>query len=256
MGMNKNSGMLDYFSVLVIGDNPDNEILKYNSMEDVETPYIIYSYSDIHKIRKDRIKFYKEFLKNTSDTKTINSVKTQLEHLNSMTDLEYYIYLGELYSYDSDKNIISNENPIGKWITCEKGGKIFLNYLKDFNDNGVVSAKKSEIDWNLIHMREDKVNIYNRTWDLCVEKVEPVTDKDKAIISNMRKFNSYFSNFKNKDEYIKMNCSFWTYAVIDKNNMWVDMESRDEIDWTINFYDRFIKDLTSDTLVTIYECTK
>jgi len=253
---NQNSGMLDYFSVIVIGSDPDEVMLRYDLSEDTDKPYIIYSYSDIGKIRKDRIKFYEEFLKNTKDPKITNSIKEQIEDLKSVSDLEYYVQLGELYTYDADKNIISTENPNGKWITCEKGGKIFSNYLKDFNGNGVISAKKSEIDWSLIHLPVEKVNLYGRTWDLCVNKIKPETEKDKAIISNMKGFSPYFKNFTNKDEYVKLSCSFWTYAVATTAGAWVDMENRDEFDWTINFYDRFIKDLQPDMLITIYECTK
>lgn len=254
--MNKNSGMLDYFSVIVIGDNPDVEIDKYDSMRDESKPYIIYNYSDIHKIRIERIKFYTEFMKHTEDLKVINGIKKQLDLLKSLSDIEYYSQLGELYSYDSDKNIISTENPLGKWITCERGGKIFSNYLKDFNDNGVVSAKKSEIDWSLVHLREDKVNVYNRTWELCVEHKQQETDKDRQIVKNMMNYKPYFKNFSNKNEYIKMSSSFWAYAIIDNNKMWFDMENVNEFDWIVNFYDRFIKDLAPDTLITIYECTK
>ena len=254
--MKNNSGMLDYFSVIVIGDKPDEIILKYDLTEDTDKPYIIYNYSDVKKIRKERIKFYDEFLKNTNDPKIINGIKEQISNLKSMNDLEYYTYLGEVYSYDIDKNIISTENPNGKWITCEKGGKIFSNYLKDFNDNGIISAKKSEIDWGLINMREEKVNLHSRAWELCVDKIEPENDKDKNIIKNMKMYAPYFKNFKDKGEYIKMGCSFWSYGIVGSDGVWIDMENRSEFDWIINFYDRFIKDLLPDTLITIYECTK
>ena len=43
-----NKGTLDYFSVLVIGQNPDEQILKFDMMEDVKNPYIIYNYSDLN----------------------------------------------------------------------------------------------------------------------------------------------------------------------------------------------------------------
>lgn len=253
--MNKNSGMLDYFSVLVIGDNPDEQILRYDSMADVDKPYVVYQYSDLNNIRVNRIKFYNEFLNETTDSKIKSSILTELERLNSMSDLEYYISLGELYAYDDDRNIISTENPNAKWITCDKGGRIFSNYLKDSNDNGVVSDKKSNIDWSLTHMRSDKVNVYNRTWELCVEKKEPNNEFDRKILGNMGRIKNYFSLFSNKDEYIKTSCSFWCYAVII-NGIWVDMEFKRENDWIIGFYDLFLKPLDSDTLITIYECTR
>jgi hypothetical protein len=38
--------------------------------------------------------------------------------------------------------------------------------------------------------------------------------------------------------------------------MWSDMEYRDEFDWTVNFYERFVEEMSPNTLITIYECTK
>lgn len=249
------SGMFDYFSVLVIGENPDEQMYKFDMMEDTSKPYIIYSYSDLNKIRKNRIAVYEEFLTKSNDEKIIKTINENLEKLRSLSDLEFYTELGELYMYDEYKNIISTENPYGRWITCEKGGKIFSNYLKDFNGNGVISAKKKDIDWSLIHLPIEKVNLYNRTWDLCVEKITPETDKDRDIIKNMSHYKNYFSRYVDKNAYIKFSCSFWTYSVTYTGG-WTDMENRPESDWIINFYDRFIKNLPDDTLITIYECTK
>lgn len=245
----------DYFSVLVIGNNPDEQICKFDSMVDVDTPYILYKFSDLHKLRKIRIDAYREIANKFKYGNDRNSILDKIKELKNTTDEQFYAQLGELYMYDLDKNIISTENPDGKWISCEKGGRIFSNYLKDFNDNGVISAKKSDIDWSLTHMREDKVNLYNRTWDLCVNNVTPVTEKDKQIVNNMKLHEALFKNFKNKEEYVRMSCSFWTYAILYNGN-WVDMEFEDDHKWNINFYDNFIKNLSNNELITIYECTK
>lgn len=252
---NNNSGMLDYFSVLVIGDNPDNEISKYDLTMDSDKPYIIYEYSDINKLRTNRMSIYNELIKTTNDVKMITAINEKINELKSMSDIDYYQELGELYSYDENMNIISNENPKGKWITCEKGGRIFSNYIKDFNGNGIQSGRKIDIDWELTNTNSDKVNTYKRTWELCIENSKPVNDKEENILKNMKNFKAYFSNFKDKNEYIKVNTSFWTYAVI-YNGEWIDMENTHEFVWVTNFYDMFIKPLPHDTLLTIYECTK
>lgn len=244
-----------FFSLLVIDENPDDIILKYDMLTDVDTPYILYEYSDMKNIRTNKIKIYKEMSKKCNNKNTLIGIHREILKLKSMTDEEHYEYLGELNSYDSNKNIISTENPNGKWITCDKGGKLLSNYMKDFNDNGVISAKKSEIDWELTHLRSDKLNTINRTWDLCVNNIKPENEKDENIMKNMSKYKNYFSNFKNKEEYCKMLCSFWTYAVII-NGTWVDMEFENEFNWIINFYDIFIKNLDNNSKITIYECTR
>lgn len=253
--MNKNSELLSYFSLLVIGDNPDEKVFKYDMMDDSDKSYIIYEYKDVPVLRKNRIFFYEEFKKKTVDKKIIDTINKQLNKLKSQTDIDYYTELGEYYTYDEHMNIISNENPKGKWITCDKGGKLFNSYLKDFNGNNITSGLKKNIDWNNIHLNENKVNLYSRTWDLCVNKIKPENDKDKQIISNMKLYTPYFKQFKNKEEYTKYSCSFWTYAII-VNNEWFDMEEINEYSWITNFYDKYIKDLSDDTLITIYECTK
>lgn len=253
--MIKNNETLDYFSVLVVGDNPDDQISVFDSLIDLEDPYILYHYSDISKIRKSKIKFYEELLKNYDNPNTIDVLNKEILKLKSFTNEEYYNYLGELNSYDENKNIITFENPNGKWTTCERGGKIFSNYLKNINNNGVISDINSNINWSLIHRNEQEVNKHNRTWLLCVDGVNPESDFDYKIIKNMSRITNYFNSFKCKEEYINYSTSFWTYAIII-NGKWFDMEEEKDIDWIINFYDTNIKNLPKKTLLTIYECTK
>lgn len=253
---NSNTGILDYFSVLVIGKNPDEKIVKFDAMDDVDTPYVIYSYKDINKLRKERIKVYELFLDNVSKDKDRSMVNEKIVELKSMSDDDYYASLGELYGYDSNNNIISNENPMGKWITCEKGGRVFSKYIHGVDGNFVTSEIKNMIDWSVTHKNLNKVNVYSRTWDLCVNKVTPSSDWDKMILRNMSKYDAIFKNFRNKEEYIDYNTSFWAYAVIDDHGMWFDMENENEIEWISKFYDNYIDKLPDDTLITIYECTK
>lgn len=251
-----NDYKLDRFSVLVIGDDPDGQINKFDSSKVVDTPYILYKYSDLHKLRKLKIKTCEELIKSIGYGKNRNLIIDHINFLKKISDEDYYYgMLSELHSFDSDKNIITVDNPDGKWIGCEKGGKIFSNYLKDNNDNGVISAKKKDIDWSLTHMRQDKVNIYNRTWDLCVDKVEPENDKDRLILKNMSLYTNLFKQFSNKEDYIKMACSFWTYAIVNNGN-WADMDLIDERIWIPNYYNQFIDKIEDDELITIYECIK
>ena len=57
-----NNNKFDYFSVLVIGEDPEEQMSKFDEMIDVD-PYILYQYKDRSKIRKYQIDMYKNYLK-------------------------------------------------------------------------------------------------------------------------------------------------------------------------------------------------
>ena len=65
---------------------------------------------------------------------------------------------------------------------------------------------------------------------------------------------SYFSNFADKNEYVKHSCSFWCYGVITQNGEYheLDYKVRDK-DWVSGFYERFVKNLPDETTLAIYE---
>jgi len=251
----RNNYTLDFFSVLVIGDNPEKQMANFDVNNDLKDFYVLYKFNDMGKIRKNKISCYEELLKQQFNKNDKESIEKELHRLKSLSDEEYYQYLGELYTYDSDKNIISNENPNGKWLTSEIGGKIFSNFLKDFNDNGISTCKKSDVCWDLTHRRIDKVNLYSRTWDLCVDNKNPESDRDYRILNNMKLYSSYFKTFKDKNEYVDMSTSFWTYAII-QDGIWKDMEFENEKDWCINFYNNYVDGINADTKITIFECTR
>lgn len=245
----------DYFSVLVIGENPDDIMSDYDMMVDVEKPYILYKYSDIKNIRRNKIKIYESLLKKMTNKNNKLSLQKEINKIKILSDNEYYQSLAETNFLDENNNIVSNENPNGKWITSEKGGKIYSTYLKDINGNNIVSEKNENIGWDLIHKNEKKVQLYERTWDLCVNKVSPKDDSDTTIIKNMSKYVNYFEQFKNQEMYVNFCSSFFTHAIII-NNKWFDMESVDEYYWIKNYYDKFIKIINKNDTVTIYECTR
>lgn len=253
--MNNKQGLFDYFSVLVIGDDPDKQITKFDMNIDTSEPYILYSYDDINKLRVQRIKFYEGLYSNADSTQDRLIIDRKIKELNLMSDIEYYSELGEFYGFDENNNIVSNENPNGKWITCDRGGKIFSDYIKNRNGVSVTSEIKRNIKWDLLHLNEFEVLKYKRTWELCVDKKEPYTEVDERILSNMSKYKDYFKRFKDQDDYIKQSCSFWCYAVV-KDDVWEDMEDKDQGEWISNFYNRYLKDLNENKLITIYECTK
>ena len=249
-----NNNKFDYFSVLVIGEDPEAQIAKFDEMIDVE-PYVLYQYKDRSKIRKLQIEIYKNYLKTVSNLQERNLVIDKINELKKTSDEQYFLSLSELHQLDENKNIITSDNPDGKWLTCELGGRMYSDYLKDLTNKSITSGKKNEIDWSEIHLNKEVVNKYKRTWELCVEGIKSETPTDSLIINNMIHLTDYFKNFKNKEEYIKYNSSFFTNAII-LNGKWFDMEYFDYSVWIIKYFERFISKMDNNELITIFECTK
>ena len=165
-----NNNKFDYFAVLVIGEDPEAQIAKFDEMIDVE-PYVLYQYKDRSKIRKLQIEIYKNYLKTVNNLQERNLVIDKINELKKTSDEQYFLSLSELHQLDENKNIITSDNPDGKWLTCELGGRMYSDYLKDLTGKSITSGKKNEIDWSEIHLYKDIVNKYKRTWELCVEGV-------------------------------------------------------------------------------------
>lgn len=255
MKKKKKSNLSNVYSVLVVGSNPNDLISEYDLNIDTK-PYILYKYSDMDKLRQNKILFYEELKKSTSINKRlVETMDLTIKALSEMSDMEHFKEIGKDYGFDGDGNIISTENPKGKWYTCEEGGKHFSESLKNKSGEWVTSELMGNIKWSDIHRNEDKMSVYNRTWDLCVNKLKIETDKDNTIYENMKDYSNYFKGFKNKTEYVEYSTSFFTNAILI-NNKWIDMEYSDSMDWVINFYDRYVLNIKKDELITIYECTK
>ena len=72
----------------------------------------------------------------------------------------------------------------------------------------------------------------------------------------MKNMQEYFSNFEGREHYIAANTAFWGLAFVDDSG-WHELDSSvKQFDWVIGFYDKFIKPLPENTLLTIYECVR
>lgn len=245
-----------FFSIMVIGDNPDELMSKYDMNLLVE-PYIKYRYTDAKKIRQNALKVIEEVLKNP---KAFSLNEFQIDYftnrkkiINNMSPFEYYQMITEGMYYDDEGNAMSQENPNGKWLTYRLG-KNFSLPLKLQNGNETYQALNNEIDWE--HMNMQNTKTYEIVWDLVHGNREPRSEEEERIYNNMKDKMNYFSNFKDKDTYVVYNCSYWNYAYLDKNG-WKDVDDNgDEIKWITNFYKDYIENLQPNDKVTIYECSK
>ena len=87
-----------------------------------------------------------------------------------------------------------------------------------------------------------------------MENRKPVTKEEKLIYENMKNRTEYFKRFGTKENYVTSNTAFWGYAFVDKNG-WEELkDSDDQFEWMNNFYDRFIKNLPENSLISVFEC--
>ena len=92
---------------------------------------------------------------------------------------------------------------------------------------------------------------------MVMEKSLPNDEQEKALFDNMKDKESYLENFKTKENYVVSNTAFWGYAFLSEETGWIDAEdSVNQFSWITEYYDKFIKNLSEDTILTIYECTK
>lgn len=241
------------FNVLVIGKNPDKIMEKYCMDFEVE-PYILYRFDEHEKLYNEKLLLYKTVLEskdNSFDVETIKQASLVYKKLKEVTPFEYYQELIKYYNIDENGNALTTENPYGKWEI-----KQLYPCLMIGNDE-VSQANIKEINWEELHLKENKLGLYKRTWELCFEKQEPEDDLDKILIQNMGGASlSYFERFNDKEEYAKYNTSFGFYAIAT-DKKWEELQpGESEFDWYINFYDKFIKKLKPTTLLTSYTCSR
>lgn len=251
-------------TVLVIGDNPDTIIQQYNADNiNFRKKHLFLKRNDAKQHKQTKIKILKESFNNNSLTLQQKELtKEYISILEEMSDLEYFLDITQDCTYDEQTGDAYKEfNPNACYKSVRSPQKVFeesgeesgfCNPFKLKDDYISYSAYKNDIDWSLNHLYNQ--HVYKITWEMIKEGKKPRTQAEKTIKKNMENRKGYFDNFKNKEDYITYNTSFWTYGIATENKY----EDPDELnipmnDWIKGFYDNYIKNLPEDTLLTIYE---
>lgn len=245
-----------FFSVMAVGEEPQKMMEKYGADYEVE-PYVKYKYLDAKKYQQASIKTLEKLL-NEADKigippTTQETLKTRLEELKKQSSFEYYRQLTDGMYYDEDGNALSTENPNAHFNTCRVGRNFSMPLLLK-NGMEAYSAHVSEVDWeSMIHTN---TSVYEAAWEMVMEGKTPSNPEEEAIYNAMKDKEAYFSKFKSEEEYVNYSTSYWNYAFVDKNG-WIDVDifEGDETEWVSTFYDRFIKNLDPNELITIFECS-
>jgi hypothetical protein len=244
-----------HFVCIVAGDNPEELMTEYDKNKTVE-PYVVYTREGIPRLKELFIDEYTKALEeNTLNESQEEYVKSMIQDLAEMDDDEFFYELvtNDNLTIGEDGNAYSDKNKWGKWSSHSIGKLFSVPFvLKDGRE--VFQAKKSEIDWSVVHLSGGE--IYARAWEMVMEESKPQNDYEETIYKNMHDKQAYFEKFETKDNYVASNTAFWGYAFLSDKTGWRDADNEEQFSWMKNFYDMFIKNLDDDTLLTIYECNK
>ncbi len=240
---------------MVVGDNPDKLMEKYSKSLKVK-PYIKYKYLDADKLKSNAEKVIREMINNSDKLMLndfqLNYFKERLKAIISMTSFEYYRLITQGMYYDENGNALTEENPYGKWDKFNLG-KNFSYPLKLKDGKESYQAKAKDIDWASMNMNPEYVKLFETIWDLVVNDNMPSTKEEETLKANWENKKNYLSKFKSVEEFVSHNCAYWNYAYLDDRG-WTDVDDdNNESAWINGFYDRFIKKLKEDDLVTIFE---
>jgi len=242
----------DFFVAIVAGEKPEQLMTPYDAKTKVK-PYVVYRYEDAKKLRQHYLDIYTAML-NTCDDTEKEEILENIELIKETTDENFYYDLTCEYDLDENGNAISTANKNGKWSFFQ-GGKMFSVPFITYDGREVFQAKKSEIDWDLMHLHGKE--IYEIAWEMVMENRKPNNDYEQQIYDNMKNRTAYFNKFGTKEQYVIHSTAFWGYAFLSKETGWCDIDdAKTQFEWVSNFYERFIDPLDDDTLLTIYECRK
>jgi hypothetical protein len=245
------------FVCIVAGEHPEKLMEEYNKKKKIE-PKVVYRYKDAHKLKENYVRTYERILSEREsdlNPQDIEYIKDTIIELNEMDDDEFYCDLVENLEIDEKTgDAYTTENIDGKWSYYTIGKLFSVPFLKK---DGIETfqAKKGDIAWDKIHLNGGE--IYARAWEMVMDGSKPETDYEQQIYDNMKDKAAYFQKFETKENYVASNTCFWGYAFLSEKTGWQEAsDMTEQFAWMVNFFDVFIKPLSDDTLLTIYECKK
>lgn len=247
----------NHFNVVVVGENHAELMKKYDGSAKVE-PYVVYKFSEAKNYHENKLKILKgltERLREENMTDDVNYtyLMQEYEYCQGIDDTEFYLDLTEDMTLDEETgDALSCDNPDGKYASAQIAKNFAVPLiLKDGSE--CFSARKRDIDWSKVHLANKEP--YEIAWDTVMEGKGPTTEDEKTIYENMKNRTSYFKSFGTRENYVNSCTAFWGYAFVD-NDGWTEVSEDATADWTIKFYNRFIKPLPENALITIYECIR
>lgn len=220
------------FSVLVAGDV---DLSIYDSNKTVD-PYVVYKYSDKHKIKQQAIDIYKEFIKNNTNSLMSSLLKLKLQEIEESTDEEYFETATKGMTFDKvTGDALSTINPNGKY-----------RYINEPNENTAVPLLGDKFQCNVSELPTYKIDEYLKSkyeehWDYVMKDGAKMT-KD-SLIQTYGDKNTYIS--------VMMEPMFYN-AFVSSETGWVEPNYNEQNEWVLTFRDKFIKKLSKNTKLKVY----
>lgn len=244
----------NHFVCIVAGNEPE-KIMAQFAKEEKGDKKILIPITSAPQFRQHYINTYRELIKGDISELEKKAFEAELEFAETSTDLEFFDDKTHEMEHDPETgDVITYENVMGKWRSYNLG-KFFSIPFKLKDGKEAYQARKSEIDWDAIHLNNKEV--YEAAWDMVIGHKQPATEEEQIIYDNMKNRGAYFLKYGDRDTYVISNTAFWGYAFASDKTGWLELEPEmNQFIWVKNYYDLFIKPLPEDTLLTIYECTK
>ena len=251
---------MSHFAVLVIGDDIEEQLAKYD--ENLEMPrYVKYTKEELIANEKQSIEEYKngtyaEYLADPiAYAIACNDNENHLKFVSevfpkrlTMTDEEIYELATKWYDEDeigSDGEVYSSRNPDSKWDWYEVGGRyagriavkdgveidepnFSWGWSEDEKDKVVAMGYKTDsayikdIDFSKMHRTEEDYKYAIRFWELVVEGDKPKNKEEEDIVKwSFYKPEYFIKRYKTKEKYAECNSSFSMWAVV-KDGVWYE----------------------------------
>lgn len=281
---------MSHFSVLVIGDNVDEQLAPYNENIEVE-PYVEYTKEELIKKWKEEIKEYErgtyaEYLKNPEkyieENNNIDHIKYISEEFPKRlqwTDEE--IYKSEIEYYEPEEigknwEVYSTYNPKSKWDWYEVWGRWIGSLIvkqgiepekikfsrfdneelieKITNENRANTALIKDID--LVKMKESVIKNLEKRYD-------EVKSNSPYIIFIPHTERDYIDTHTKKEYTEKYYPGIFNFSAIVKEWIWHEKETMHMFGVTSNHsepeawnkqVEKLISNLHPDTRLTVVDC--
>ena len=277
---------MSHATVLVISqtlEEIDDLLAPYE--KELEVPrYVEYTKKQLIRKEKQKIKqyqkgIYAKFLKDKKAYKQDCKNEAHIKYLEKEFPKELKMNDEQLYKkaikwYDKEQigkkgEVYSTSNPKAKWdwyiiggrwgntFKLKKGksgkfgGRSFLSD-RGYKEGYADQAKKGDIDFKFMENDKEELKAYEDNWN------KTVIDK-----KGWESPEYYLKRYGTKENYIKEQMQFSTFAVLDKNGWyeagklgWWGMDSgsiKDHKKFKQTYFDRFLKDLPNNMFLTIVD---
>ena len=223
------------YSVLVAGDV---DLTKYDLTRQV-APYVVYEYDKRADIRKQAIKIYTDLIEKVEkeeNTALVSQLmRMNLQEMEEMTDEEYFERATKGMTFDKTTgNALTTFNANGKYIKINEATDKTAVPLVANKFNCLVQDLPEKVE------NEDIIEKYSKHWDTIMSGAQNIK-------------NDYIKTYQNKDTYIKVMIEPLFYnAFVSNETGWLEQVDENQVQWVLNFRNRFIKPLPKNTKLKVY----